>query len=157
MIQKLAQLLAQVLLGIQMFVKLLYYCIFYLMLSYLSLFAYFYLRKLFLYVLELMKKYFDFENKSWYYIIMETATLIAISLSGLIVSFTGYALIYCFWATLFTTKRSIRRTRGLVEVMSLQYYDIRAHYFNWNNLKSFRLFSRNYRRFSKKDSEKNDS
>ncbi len=64
MIQKLAQLLAQVLLGIQMFVKLLYYCIFYLMLSYLSLFAYFYLRKLFLYVLELMKKYFDFENKS---------------------------------------------------------------------------------------------
>ncbi len=57
------KLLAHVLLRIQMFVKLLYYCIFYLMLSYLSLFAYVYLQKLFLYVRELMKKYFDFENK----------------------------------------------------------------------------------------------
>jgi len=31
-----------------------------------------------------------------YYIIMETATLVAISISGLLVSFTGYALYTAF-------------------------------------------------------------
>nr|WIW41624.1 photosystem II protein N [Helleborus thibetanus] len=41
---------------------------------------------------------------------METATLVAIFISGLLVSFCR------FWATLSTTKRSIRGTRGLVEV-----------------------------------------
>nr|YP_009327921.1 photosystem II protein N [Medicago sativa subsp. falcata]APC60465.1 photosystem II protein N [Medicago sativa subsp. falcata] len=38
--------------------------------------------------------------------------------------FYWVCLIYCFWATLSTTKRSIRRTWGLVEVMSLQYRNI---------------------------------
>lgn len=33
---------------------------------------------------------------SWNYIIMETATLVAISISGLLVSFTGYALYTAF-------------------------------------------------------------
>nr|YP_009263225.1 photosystem II protein N [Couepia caryophylloides]ANJ17384.1 photosystem II protein N [Couepia caryophylloides] len=34
--------------------------------------------------------------------------------------FYGVCLIYCFWATLSTTKGSLRRTRGLVEGKSFQ-------------------------------------
>nr|YP_010555826.1 photosystem II protein N [Phacellanthus tubiflorus]UYR95056.1 photosystem II protein N [Phacellanthus tubiflorus] len=41
---------------------------------------------------------------------MEKAILFAIFISGLLVSFTGYALIYLFWAIFSTTKRSIRGT-----------------------------------------------
>ncbi|KAJ6905640.1 hypothetical protein NC652_023416 [Populus alba x Populus x berolinensis] len=41
---------------------------------------------------------------------MEIATLVAISISGLLVSFYWVCLIYCFWATLSTIKRSIRGT-----------------------------------------------
>nr|AXF84060.1 photosystem II protein N [Ammopiptanthus mongolicus] len=43
--------------------------------------------------------------------------------------FYWVCLIYCFWATLSTTKRSIRRTWGLIEVMSLPIC-WEAHYFN---------------------------
>ena len=49
---------------------------------------------------------------------MEIATLVAISVFGLLVSFTGYNL-YTAFGHLSTTKRSIQGTQRLVEVMSL--------------------------------------
>jgi hypothetical protein len=46
---------------------------------------------------------------------METTTIVAISISDLLVSFTGYAL-YIVFGQRFNGKRFIRRTRGLTEL-----------------------------------------
>lgn len=69
--------------------------------------------------------------------------------------FYWVCLIYCFWATFSTTKRSIRGTRGLVE--GPPWYIIRRLITcileEWK-ISSF--FSWNLGRFSKKDRKKND-
>ncbi|KAL2925990.1 Protein PsbN [Bienertia sinuspersici] len=52
---------------------------------------------------------------------METATLDAIFISGLLVSFTGYALYTAFGQPSQQLRDPFRGTRRLVEVMSLPY------------------------------------
>ncbi|KAM0932018.1 hypothetical protein DsansV1_C62g0268061 [Dioscorea sansibarensis] len=61
---------------------------------------------------------------------METATLVTIFISGFTCKLYWIRFIYRLWPTFSTTKRSIRRTRGLIEVMSPHQYWVGAHYFN---------------------------